>query len=239
MKINKWLIAIALLIVVAGLYFFISTKNVSRVKQSVANDDNSTIVLPTPTSDPIDRFQSIPFDTLNKDASFLGQYSSCSEPNARALLVEINKAGSTVTELFNNNTVNGYIGFAAMGTLEMNCSDRSEIMSYFSSILNSPESSQISIVVAGDIIASVGQPQATQVIVDWAKMYKGDASDAIYKWLFKIRDEGSVKILTDATGVQSTFLNSKNKDAMIKVAKDWCGARSKNLQPEGCKNLVF
>jgi hypothetical protein len=72
---------------------------------------------------------------------------------------------------------------------------------------------------SGEALAAMGLPEATKVLLKWAKQAPDDAASLAGKWLGEVRDTESAQLLHEAASQGETFRSEQVKQKLVESVK--------------------
>ncbi len=141
------------------------------------------------------------------------------------LFRDITRGGGTISEFEQHADDKAWL---ALGSLEHVRS--SAAIPHLASRLAEGAPDSITTCAAGYCLAAMGQPEATAVLLRWIQASNGDVRQYVADWFGKMRDEGSVQMVSRAIK-QESFASQQNQDALRSALTLWLSQRSENLRP--------
>lgn len=77
------------------------------------------------------------------------------------------------------------------------------------------------LLLSGNTLAEMGQPDATDVIITWARNVGADKASLVKVWLSKVRDEASLKIINDSLNGDLHFKSTDIKNAIKETLDEY------------------
>jgi len=126
------------------------------------------------------------------------------------------EGGATVTELDASNRD------ASLAAMNASLQVRgTESITFLSSALQKNEPGSTEFVWSGQALATMGRPEATAALIDWAKHAPDASAESAATWIGAVRDSRSHALVRElaASGAQMQFASDRVKQAVLTSAK--------------------
>lgn len=133
------------------------------------------------------------------------------------LVAAIANSGKTMQEIQHGQDARAHAALNALREVR-NPEAIPTLVKWFNSAYSSDDTAFIA---SGDALAAMGLPEATKILLEWAKHVPDNAAALAGRWLGEVRDTGSVQLLRDVVSrnepFQSGAVKEKLAGALIRV----------------------
>jgi hypothetical protein len=128
------------------------------------------------------------------------------------LLTEIAKDGRTVAEIYKGGNVGALTALEAMNEVR-----NPDVLPVLAKWFTTRSEDEAAFVASGEALASMGSPEATRILLDWAKHAPDEAAPLVGKWTSMARDTESLKLLRDAELKTDFFSSARVRQTIIEA----------------------
>jgi len=128
------------------------------------------------------------------------------------LLTEIANDGRTVAEILEGDNMRALTALEAMNGVR-----NPDVLPVLTKWFTNRREDDAAFVASGEALASMGSPEATRILLDWAKHAPDEAAPLVGKWTSMARDTESLKLLRDAEAKTDFFSSARVRQKVIEA----------------------
>jgi hypothetical protein len=130
-------------------------------------------------------------------------------------------AGPSLSEFEQRDGSRGWQAYQALEKVR-----NAECVPILTRYLNEGRPGDVSMIAAGQALASMGRPEATAALLEWSRSSPADVSAFIGEWMSIMRDPVSADLAADAAA-SGSYANLSNQAALQVALAEWSAHRSK------------
>ena len=135
------------------------------------------------------------------------------------LLATVANSAQTMEEIQKQKSSAGFVALQSMKAIR-----NSKAIPILAQALNRADVDSPVFFASGEALAAMGRPEATELLLEWAKQAPVDAAPLVERWFTQVRDSKSIDWLRHQLGQQRPFRSEQNRTSIV--------AALKSIEPE-------